>query len=123
MESTKKSGLALILTGAHSMMCPVHGILPNAARVAGVSSAALTEYKLLKPFAWTHKKEAVAVDYILQEINPQTTTHEHHHREHHNHNHTHPYTEATVAGINYTFMVISAYFFAKAMYKKFKGKQ
>jgi len=121
------SSLGFVVSTTHAMMCPVHGILPLAAKAGLGGGAALSEYKILKPFAWLHEKEEQGIDYLLKKIDPIEINYKEDHsnlestigHSHEHHNDFHPYTSQIVSGANYTVMAISAIYLGKSLYRKF----
>lgn len=117
-EKITASAGASIASTAHSALCPVHGIIPGAAKAAG-TTAALTEYELLKPFMYIHEVQMQYTSAALGELDgrkhhykKETTTHSGH-----THDNLHPYTEPVVSGSNLFMMALSVGYLTNSLYK------
>jgi hypothetical protein len=131
-KSLENSVLGLSL--GHAALCPVHGILPKLALVAGAGGG-FAETGLGKAGAWIHEKEVEGLSYVISKFhkNPYEDYHcsveSHSHNHSHHHNHESPYSdkvlnqsEIGVHTLNWLLVAYSAYIVGKRIYNKFISK-
>ena len=117
----------------HLALCPIHGILPKIALVAG-SGSSLAETKLGKAGEWIHEKEENGLAYLISKFHKEpyknVEGHDHgHYHAHAEHKHENNYSSQvlnqahfTTHALNWALVGYSAYILARRIYHKFKKK-
>ena len=118
------SGAALVVSSTHALLCPAHGVLPLAGKIAAGSGSALASHELIGPLAWVHEKEVAIADACLDYLLPGESHHECERHVHttefsHNHGSVHPHAEALVSGVTYFSIVLSAAVLLNSLRKRY----
>lgn len=121
------SAAASAASTAHSALCPVHGVIPGVAKAAG-TTAVLSEYQILKPFAYIHESQMEYTSEALETLPMNDAYHGRHLKEKpghvgHSHDDLHPYTEPVVSGSNLLLMAVSVGYLTHSIYDALNGKE